>query len=172
MSGLFDDLGLEERVAPLRIALVPTLTVMVGSAVTALPIVVSNPMLPPLGFLLLIAGRLLRSDLWPVWIGLPLGLWDDLLSGQPVGSAVALWTIVMLAMDALDRRVVWRDYRVDWAIGGFALLFVLTGSALLARVTDPAALLRLVGPQFLWSLFLLPAAMLLVAALDRWRLGR
>jgi rod shape-determining protein MreD len=115
---------------------------------------------------------MLRSDLWPVWIGLPLGAWDDLASGQPIGSAMALWTIVMLAMDALDRRLVWRDHWIDWVVGGTALLFVLIVGALLAHAGSLADAIVLVGPQFLWSLFLLPAAMLIVARLDRWRLTR
>jgi rod shape-determining protein MreD len=78
----------------------------------------------------------------------------------------------MLAMDALDTRVVWRDYWIDWVIGGVALAFVLIGGALLARAGDAADILRLVGPQYGISLFLLPLAMYLTGWLDRWRLGR
>lgn len=155
---------------PLRLRVVPSLSVLLASMVTALPIITNAPLLPPLGFLLFISWRLMRSDLWPIWIGIPLGLFDDLVSGQPVGSAVALWSIVMLAFDAVDRRIVWRDHWLDWALGGAALLFVLVAGALLARAGDIADIIRLVGPQFLWSLFLLPLCMLLVARLDNWRL--
>ena len=157
---------------PLRMVIIPTLSVMIASMLPALPMIVSSPLLPPFGFLLLLSWRLIRSDVWPVWIGVPLGFWDDLMSGQPVGSAVALWTAVMLAMDALDTRVVWRDYWIDWVIGGVALAFVLIGGALLARAGDAADILRLVGPQYGISLFLLPLAMYLTGWLDRWRLGR
>jgi rod shape-determining protein MreD len=171
MSGLLPDIGLEPG-APLRIGVVPTLSVMIASAISAMPLIASAPLLPPLGLMVFLAWRLMRSDMWPIWIGLPLGLWDDLLSGQPVGSAVALWTIVMLGMDALDRRLVWRGFNLDWIIGGFALAFVLVGGAVLARSVDIAALPALIGPQLLWSWLLLPVVMLLVARLDDWRLAR
>lgn len=156
----------------LRLALVPALSVMGASLVTALPVITNTPMLPPLGFLLFIAWRLMRSDVWPIWAGIPLGFFDDLVSGQPVGSAVALWTIVMLAADLADRRIVWRDHWFDWVIGGVALLFVLTGGALLAHAGDVAAVTRLIGPQFLWSMCLLPLSMLAVVGMDSWRLQR
>lgn len=168
MNGPIHDVRPERT--PIRFAATPIASVMLASAVPLLPFAADAPLLPPLGFLLFIAWRMLRSDLWPVWIGLPLGVWDDLVSGQPIGSAMALWTVVMLAMDALDRRVVWRDHWIDWAVGGAALLFVLIGGALLARAGNLIQVIELVGPQFLWSLFLLPAAMLIVGRLDRWRL--
>ena len=157
---------------PVTVAIIPTGTVMVASLLTLLPVIADAPLMPPLGFLTLLAWRMLRSDIWPIWIGAPLGLFDDLVSGQPVGSAVALWTIFMLAMDAMDRRVIWRDYWIDWIIAGVALLFVLVSGALLADVTAPADLVRLSGPQWLLSLFLVPPTMVLVARIDRWRLRR
>ena len=171
MSGLLDDIGLEPG-APLRLGLIPTISVVLASAIAALPIVTNAPMLPPLGFMLFIAWRLLRSDIWPVWIGIPLGFWDDLFSGQPVGSAVALWTIVMLAMDLVDVRLVWRDYWIDWLIGGLAVGFVLVAGAMLARAGDMGGIAALIAPQIGIALFALPATMLLVARLDNWRLGR
>jgi rod shape-determining protein MreD len=157
---------------PLTVAIIPTATVLIATLFTMLPVIANAPLMPPLGFVMLLAWRMLRSDLWPVWIGAPLGLFDDLVTGQPVGSAVALWTIVMLTMDALDRRVVWRDYWIDWIIAGIALLFVLVSGAMLARVETMADLTRLIGPQWLLSFFLMPAAMVLVARIDRWRLKR
>lgn len=169
MTGLLDEIGLEAG-APLRLAAIPTGSVLLASLATALPFVASAPLLPPAGFLLFIAWRLLRSDLWPVWIGIPLGFWDDLVSGQPVGSAVALWTAVMLAMDIVDRRIVWRGFWMDWAIGGLALAFVLVGGALVAG-QPPLFAAWLTLPQLLWSWFLLPLAMLAAARLDRWRIG-
>lgn len=171
MSALYD--SLEDAYAPSRRLLVtPTLSVIIASFITTLPIIANAPLLPPLGLLMLLSWRLMRSDVWPIWIGIPLGFVDDLVSGQPVGSAVALWTILMLAIDMVDRRIVWRDYWVDWMIGGFALLFALIGGALLARVGNVGTVIMLIGPQWLISLFMLPLFMLLVARLDAWRLRR
>ena len=47
---------------------------------------------------------------------LPLGLFDDLVSGQPLGSAMLLWTLCFLAIDVLEQRLVWRDFWQDWLI--------------------------------------------------------
>ena len=171
MPRLLEDLPIPSTL-PLRMNTIPAGSVMVASALSSLPIIVETPILPPLGFLVLICWRMLRSDLWPVWIGIPLGFWDDLLSGQPVGSAVALWTVCLLSMDALDRRVVWRNYWVDWALAALALAFVLIGGAFLARAGNFADVVRLITPQFIVSLFMVPLAMLLVSRLDAWRIRR
>ena len=60
----------------------PILSVMTGSMlVSILPVIAITPSLPPLGLLMLLGWRLLRPDLWPLWIAAPLGLFDDVLSG-------------------------------------------------------------------------------------------
>ena len=156
----------------LRMNVVPTGSVIVASAITTLPVISAAPMLPPYGFMMLIAWRMMRSNIWPVWIGIPLGLFDDIVSGQPVGSACALWTMVMLAMEALDQRVVWRDYWIDWIISGVALLFVLVAGAILAHAGPLSDIARLIAPQWLWSVLLMPLAMLIAARLDSWRILR
>ena len=109
MSEAYDPRGIGAG-RRLRMSLVPSGSVIVASAITTLPIISAAPMMPPFGFMMLIAWRMMRSTIWPVWIGIPLGLFDDIVSGQPVGSACALWTLVMLAMDALDRREIGRAH--------------------------------------------------------------
>jgi rod shape-determining protein MreD len=100
----------------------PWISTMLASMVTFSPIVASAPVLPPLGFMTLLAWRLLRPTLLPVWAGLPLGLFDDLYSGQPFGSGIVLWSLTMLAMDVIDEKFLWRGFIQDW----------LTAAALLA----------------------------------------
>ena len=151
---------------------IPFLSVMAASLVQALPITASAPALPPLGFMMFISWRLMRSDLLPAWSGILLGFWDDLFSGQPFGSGVATWTFCAVALDAIDYRLVWRDFRIDWALGAVGLLVVLGGGALFARAGAPADVVRLIAPQWLWSVLLLPLVMRCAAALDRWRIGR
>ncbi len=171
MSEAYDPRGIGAG-RRLRMSLVPSGSVIVASAITTLPIISAAPMMPPFGFMMLIAWRMMRSTIWPVWIGIPLGLFDDIVSGQPVGSACALWTLVMLAMDALDRRVVWRDYWIDWIISAVALLFVLVGGAVLAHAGSAGDIARLTMPQWVWSLLLMPMAMLVAGRLDSWRIQR
>lgn len=66
-------------------------SILAGSLVTLLPVVATVPFLPPFGLLMFLGWRLLRPGALPVWAAAPLGLFDDLVSGQPLGSAVLLW---------------------------------------------------------------------------------
>ncbi len=156
----------------LRVRLVPTLTVVAGILLTNWPGIVSSPLLPPLGLVMLLSWRLMRSDVWALWAGIPLGLLDDLVGGQPLGSGVAIWTAILLALDIMDRRFVWRNFWMDWGLGIIALAFALLLGGLLARAGGPADVVALLFPQWLWSSLLLPLSMQLVAALDGWRLKR
>lgn len=157
---------------PRRARWVPVLAVMAGSLTAVLPIVAEWPALPPFGLLMLLGWRLLRPEMWPAWIALPLGLFDDLFSGQPLGSAMALWTIAFLAFDMMDNRAVWRDYWVDWLAAAAAIIFCLGGGVALVAFTTGGGHFLSIVPQTLISILLFPAAMRLCAALDRWRLTR
>jgi rod shape-determining protein MreD len=90
-------------------AIVPPASVVAASLLSALPIVAQTGWFPDFGFLMLIAWRLLRADVWPSWWAAPLGLLNDLLAGLPIGLSVSVWTASMLALDLLDRRTLWRD---------------------------------------------------------------
>ena len=80
------------------------LSVMAGSMATStLPLVAGTPLLPPFGLLILLAWRLMRPGMWPAWIGLPLGLFDDLYNGQPFGSSAFIWSLCMIAVELVDR---------------------------------------------------------------------
>jgi hypothetical protein len=77
--------------------LIPVVSVMLGSLAPLLPMIVTSPIVPPFGFMMLLGWRLLRNDLWPVWAALPLGAFDDLFSGAPIGTAMSLWTVTFIA---------------------------------------------------------------------------
>ena len=68
---------IERYQSPLRMRAVPFLTIMAASMLTALPFFTEGPLLPPMGLMMLLAWRLMRPGLLPVWAGLPLGLFDD-----------------------------------------------------------------------------------------------
>lgn len=89
-----------------RLAGTPVVTVMLGSMLTILPVIAQSPAMPPFGLLVLLAWRLLRPELWRAWVGLPLGLFDDMMSGQPIGSAMFLWTVMLIGIDAIEHRLV------------------------------------------------------------------
>jgi rod shape-determining protein MreD len=102
-----------------------------------------------------------------------LGFVNDLIVGNPVGLSIALWSAIMIAMDVLDRRTMWRDYWIEWAI---AALFI--GLAELAQWRVAAILGASVplsmsaGPAIIIGVLCFPVAAFLAARLDRWRLGR
>lgn len=124
----------------------------------------------PLGLLLLLAWRLLRPDLWRAWIGLPLGLFDDVMSGQPIGSAMFLWTVALMGIDAIEHRMVWRSYRQDWLIATLAIIFCIAGGLFFARITGGGNVtLFLVAPQMVWTILLFPFVVRQCARIDRWR---
>ena len=68
--------------APLSIAL--------ASLLTLVPVVATVPFLPPFGLMMLLGWRLVRGDAMKVWMPVPLGFFDDMLSGQPLGSAMSV----------------------------------------------------------------------------------
>jgi len=152
---------------------VPACSVVAGSLMSLLPIVSSTGWWPDWGLLMLVAWRLLRADAWPAWWAAPLGFANDIIAGNPIGLSIALWSAIMIAMDILDRRTMWRDYWVEWAI---AVLFI--GLAELAQWRVAAILGASVplsisaGPAIIVAVLCFPVAAFLVARLDRWRLGR
>jgi rod shape-determining protein MreD len=152
---------------------IPALTVVVGSLLALMPIVSATGWWPDWGLLMLIAWRLLRADAWPAWWAAPLGFVNDLILGNPIGLSVALWAAMMIAMDILDRRTMWRDYWIEW---GIAALFIALAELAQWRV---AALLGAqvplgvtAGPAILVGILCFPLPAFLAARIDRWRLGR
>ncbi len=94
------------------------LSIVAGSLVTLIPVIATVPFLPPFGLLMLLGWRLLRPDTLPVWAAAPLGLFDDLVSGQPLGSAMLLWQLCTLTIDLVDTRLLTRDFWHDWLLAG------------------------------------------------------
>lgn len=158
---------------PLRMKSIPIAAVMLASMLPQLlPMIASSPLLPPLGLLVFLAWRLLRPELWPLWAALLFGLWDDLFSGQPIGSAMGLWGLATLAIELVDRRLYWRSFLQDWAIAAVTVLAIQFLGALIA-LGHLAALvpILIVLPQVIFAALLFPFVMRVVGGLDRVRLN-
>lgn len=151
---------------------VPIGSTLAASLLTLLPVVVSSPIVPDFAFLTLIAWRLLRPEMWAATTALPLGLLNDLLAGHPLGQSMALWTIVFLAFDLLDSRVLFRDYWMDWFFASLAILFYIWGGWLIGRLMGSTAEFVVLVPQLIASVLAFPLVARIVLALDRWRLSR
>jgi rod shape-determining protein MreD len=150
---------------------VPIVSTMIGSLVPLLlPIIAQAPVVPPFGLLVLLAWRLLRPGFWAVWAPLPLGFFDDLASGQPVGSAMLCWTLAFLAIEVSERSVLWRDYVQDWLVASAAIAGCLLAGYLLALFAGGAAPILAIVPQIVASMLFFPAVARLCARLDVWRL--
>ena len=163
---------LPARVMPVLRGYVPLAVTAVASLAPLLPMIASVPLLPPLSLITLVAWRLLRGDVWPLWVALPLGMWDDLLSGAPIGTSVCGWTAVLLALDIVDARMPWRSFRTDWAIGVVAIGSMLLFALLMVRNIGSTPAVALLLPQFILSALLFPPVSRLCALLDRWRTPR
>ncbi len=145
--------------------LLPWTTVMAGSLVTVLPWGATLPLLPPFGLLMMLSWRLLAPLSLRIWAPALLGLFDDLVSGQPVGSAMLLWMLAYFLVEAMDARSGVRDFVQSWAIAGVAIALCLAGGRLVATPlgahVDSVLLLQIVI-----SILIFPATARMVAWID------
>lgn len=158
--------------SPLLANIIPWLSILLGSLLPIFAIAAALPMVPPLGFLALLAWRLVRPGLLPVWAGFPLGLFDDLFSGQPFGFAILFWSVSMLVIEFVELRLPWRAFWQDWFTAGLLVTaYILSGWLLSGASPTLPALVALV-PQLLMSILIFPIVARIVARLDRLRLSR
>ncbi|HEX5643892.1 MAG TPA: rod shape-determining protein MreD [Erythrobacter sp.] len=158
--------------SPLLATGVPYATIILASLLPLLFVADTGPLLPPLGFLMLIGWRLMRPGLLPSWAGLPLGAFDDLVSGQPFGSAILLWSIAMLAIEWLEARMPWRGFWQDWLVAAAAASAYVVVSGVVSGAKLNLALAGAVMPQIGLALVAIPALSGLIAWFDRLRLQR
>ena len=154
-----------------RMLAIPIASVVLASMITTLPILTTQPLLPPFGFLMFLSWRLMRPGLLPVWSGVPFGLIDDIFSGQPFGSAGLLWSLAMLVIEVIDSRAIWRDYLQDWLIASLLIAFVLLGGLWITGLAHAAPGTVILLPQIVLSILLYPLVVRICARLDSWRLA-
>jgi rod shape-determining protein MreD len=156
--------------SPVLALATPWLLVMLGSLSPSWPVIASAPVLPPFGFLLLVGWQQLRPGLFPVWAGFPLGLFDDLFSGQPFGSAVVLWSLAMIALDFIDHRFPWRGFALNWLVASAFIAAYLLFALQIANLGGGNASPLILLPQLAVAVLVYPLAARLVALADRFRL--
>lgn len=156
--------------SPLLAHSVPWVSVMLASLLPAWLFVASAPYVPPFGFLTVVAWRQLRPGLLPVWAGLPLGFFDDLFSGQPMGSATMLWSVAMIVLDAIEARFPWRNFALEWLVATVLILIYILACLGTANLAGARAPIDVLAPQAFVAVLLYPIVGRIVAALDRFRL--
>lgn len=154
------------------VTIIPAASVVAASALAILPVVADRGGWPDFGLLMLLAWRLLRADAWPAWWAAPLGFVNDLLTGQPIGLSVSLWTAIMLAMDLVDRRTQWRDYWIEWALAALLILGAEAVEWKVAGWAGAAVPFAHMVPSIILGVLAFPLFAHIAASLDRWRLGQ
>jgi rod shape-determining protein MreD len=157
---------------PLLVFGIPWLSIVLGSLTPLLPIIAPAPVVPPMGYLMMLCWRLLRPGLLPLWAGLPLGAFDDLFSGQPYGSGILLFSLTLIAIELLDVRFPWRGFFQDWMVAGALVAAYLVVAALVSGAKLELPQLVALLPQFLLALIAYPILARMVSLLDRLRLLR
>jgi rod shape-determining protein MreD len=158
------------RQSETKIRFTPALTVMLASMAPVAPIIVTIPILPPLGFMLFVCWRLIHKDIWAPWAGALLGLFDDIWSGQPLGSGMVLWALTQMILDVVERRILWRDYWRDWALAGMCIAAMLSAALFIANETGGHLRWVYIVPQIIIAIFAHPLVMRVCAWFDAWRL--
>ncbi|MEE4316065.1 MAG: rod shape-determining protein MreD [Erythrobacter sp.] len=158
--------------SPLRAGSVPYLSIMLGSLLPGLLIADVMPLVPPMGFLMLLVWRLMRPGLLPLWVGVPLGAFDDLFSGQPFGSGIMLFSVAMIVLELIEARFPWRGFWQDWLTAGTGAILYWLAALALAGGPLTRELLVVAMPQALLSVLLYPILARMVASLDQFRLVR
>ena len=164
--------GINRVPSPLRAQVVPYVTILLGSLLPFFLIADVMPLLPPLGYMMLLAWRIMRPGFLPLWIGVPLGAFDDLFSGQPFGSGVLLWSITMIALEIIESRIPWRGFWQDWFTAGFALVMYISVAMVVSGATLTPHQFFAALPQLMLAVLLYPLSARMVAWLDAFRLAR
>jgi rod shape-determining protein MreD len=78
----------------------------------------------------------------------------------------------MLACDFVDRRILWRDYWIEWALAALLIAMAETAEWQVAAWMGAQLPFAAVVPALLISIAAFPLFAWTVAAIDRWRLRR
>lgn len=158
--------------SPWRAWSVPYLTIMLGSFVPFVLLADVMPIMPPLGFLMLLGWRIMRPGVLPLWAGAPLGAFDDLLSGQPFGSAVLLWSVAMIVLELIETRFPWRGFWQDWFTAGLGAAAYILVAMMVSGAQVTAQMALATAPQIALAIVLYPFLAQTIAGFDRFRLSR
>jgi len=158
--------------SPWRAVTVPYASIMLGSLLPVLMVADLMPLSPSFGFLLLLGWRMVRPGLLPLWAGAPLGAFDDLVSGQPFGSAILLWSLAMIAIEMIETRFPWRGFWQDWFTAGTMAVVYWLVALIVSGASLTPEMLMVALPQGVLSVLFYPIIARGVAGLDRFRLVR
>lgn len=158
--------------SPWRAASVPYATVMLASILPFLLLADIMPLAPPMGFLMLLGWRIMRPGVFPIWVGVPLGAFDDLFSGQPFGSGILLWSLVMIVLELIESRFPWRGFFQDWFTASLGSAVYILSAMVVSGSSLTGPLVAATVPQIALAILLYPFVAQIISRLDRFRLSR
>ncbi|WP_108790829.1 rod shape-determining protein MreD [Erythrobacter sp. Alg231-14] len=164
--------GINRVTSPWRANTVPYASIMLGSLLPIWILADVMPVAPPLGYMIFLCWRVMRPGLMPLWVGVPLGAFDDLFSGQPFGSAIFLWSITMIALELIETRFPWRGFWQDWFTAGLAMILYVISAMVVSGASVTEHLVVAAVPQMIFCVLLYPLFARLIAWLDKFRLSR
>ncbi len=164
--------GINRVQNPWRANTVPYVTILLGSLIPTVLVAEAMPILPPLGYLMLLCWRVMRPGFLPLWVGVPLGAFDDLFSGQPFGSAILLWSVTMIVLEFIETRFPWRGFWQDWFTAAIAMVLYIVFAMVVSGAPLTLPMFVAAIPQIAIAILLYPPFARMVAWFDMFRLAR
>ena len=148
--------GINRYQSPLRARIVPYASILLGSLLPLFFMSGVMPLVPPLGFMMMLGWRIMRPGFLPLWAGVPLGAFDDLFSGQPFGSGILLFSLAMMTLELIETRFPWRGFWQDWFTAGITLVLYILSAMVVSGASLTPFMLFAALPQILTAVLLYP----------------
>lgn len=152
---------------------VPAASIVLATVIVAiLPIVSERGWWPDAGFLMLLAWRMQRSDPFPNWWAIPLGLANDLFALHPIGLSVVVFSFALLIIDIADARKLSKDWVTEWLLAAFLIFAAELIQWWVAAIQGAAMPFPAIWAPVVIAILCFPLIAGLVAWLDRFRLRK
>ncbi|WP_343347794.1 rod shape-determining protein MreD [Sphingomicrobium sp. XHP0239] len=150
----------------------PAVSVVVAGMLALIPAMSTTGWWPDFGLMALIAWRLQRSDPFPNWAAIPLGLFNDLITLHPLGLSVVCFTIALIVLDVMDARRIRGTFFTDWFVAILLISIAEFIQLWIAAIQGAAMPLNVIIAPIVISSLLFPVMAGIVAMLDRYRLRK
>ncbi|WP_260483872.1 rod shape-determining protein MreD [Sphingomicrobium flavum] len=142
----------------------PPIMVLLTSFMALWPVISFRGWWPDLALLVLIAWRLQRPLAFKPWFAPVAGIFNDLVSGHPIGLSVFTFSLAMIAAELIERRRQWQDYATEWLVASILIAISEMVQWQVARLGGADLPVAAMGVPILVSVLLFP----LIATLVRW----
>ncbi|MEE4349787.1 MAG: hypothetical protein V2J26_06115 [Pacificimonas sp.] len=166
----FNTLSTGEQLAVVlagTLGIIPPLIVAIGFLILTVPFFPPIALMPNMGLVLVFLFALYRPRQLPVWMGVPLGLWADVLLGMPFGANGFALPLFMLAVQWFDTHTRRMHWSMDWLVAVPFLLGYKSFLWLICVTIGPSAPLVPFLSQGLATLAVFPLVAFLFVSIQR-----